>query len=322
MCKLPWIHDRRRSKITIMQNPALLYILSLAAKTSRVTTQRKLEQVARLDGLTVESYPWNNLDPIKVQTIVAKLEESGLSYSTVNAFLSAIKGVAKQAWRNGDMDGDVLTRIKDIPNRKGYRLPVGQALDKDVVADLISHAQNNPVELLAKRDSALIALGFYCGFRRSELGSIKIKQLDLVMGEVKVIGKGNKERKVPIATKALSFINDWLALRQQWVDEHSLKGEFLFGQINNSKGRGKLVNLNGLSGHAVGVILKKLCLSSGISFDQLPTPHDMRRTAITGWLQKGDARLAQALAGHGHIQTTMNYARDDLTDKLRQVVES
>jgi site-specific recombinase XerC len=305
-----------------MPNPALLYLLSLAAKTSRATTKFKLEQVALLDGLTVDSYPWNDLDPIKVQTIVAKLEESGLSYSTVNAFLSAIKGVAKQAWRNGDMEGDVLTRIKDIPHRKGYRLPAGQALDKNVVETLLEHAQANPVELLARRDVALIALGFYCGFRRSELGSIKMKQLDLTMGEVKIIGKGNKERKIPIATKALPFINEWLLLRQEWISEHGVKGEHLFGQINARwESKIMLVNLGGLSGNAVRVILNKLCLSSGIAFDQLPTPHDMRRTAITGWLQKGDARLAQALAGHEHIQTTMGYARDDLTDRLRQIVE-
>jgi integrase len=47
----------------------------------------------------------------------------------------------------------------------------------------------------------------------------------------------------------------------------------------------------------------------------------MRRTAVTNWLQKGDPRVAQALAGHEHIQTTMGYARDDLTDKMRSVVE-
>lgn len=47
----------------------------------------------------------------------------------------------------------------------------------------------------------------------------------------------------------------------------------------------------------------------------------MRRTAVTNWLQKGDPRVAQALAGHKHIQTTMDYARDDLIDKMRNVVE-
>lgn len=301
-------------------NPALLYVLSLGSKVSRDTVKRKLQKITKLSDLTMEDYPWNELDPIKVQLIINELESQGLSFSSVNAYLSALKGVAKQAWRNGDMDGDVLARIKDIPNRKGSRLPAGQTIAQDNVLKLISTCESNPNQVKAVRDAAILVLGFYVGLRRSEIGKIKLSDFDTVMGELRVIGKGNKERKVPAPVIAQTYINKWIKLRFEQVMDKKLVGDFLFGRTRIDN-KGSLINLNGLSGNAIREIIVDTCKRSGVDFNILPTPHDMRRTAVTRWLQSGDPRVAQALAGHENIQTTMGYARDDLTDKMRVVAE-
>jgi integrase len=299
-------------------NPALLYILSLGSKESRDSYRRRLNQIAAFSGNTIDDYPWTELDPVKVQLILARLEDQSIAFSTINTYLSALKGVAKQAWRNGDIDGDVLARIKDIPNRKGSRLQSGQMIESDQVQTLIETALKDPNPLKASRDAALIAIGFFVGLRRGELGAIKLSDIDGSMGQIKVIGKGNKERLALVPTHAMPIINNYLALRQQAAFDSKIKSDYLFGQINKS---GKLIALNGLTGDAIRVILQGIAIKSGIDFNQPPTPHDMRRTAVTNWLQKGDPRVAQALAGHEHIQTTMGYARDDLTDKMRKVVE-
>jgi integrase len=66
-------------------------------------------------------------------------------------------------------------------------------------------------------------------------------------------------------------------------------------------------------------VIKSIALKSGIEFDSLPTTHDLRRTRVTEWLEVGNPRIAQQLAGHSHIQTTMGYDRGELTDKMREI---
>lgn len=301
-------------------NPALLYILSLGSKASRDGTRAKLIQIADLESSTLDDYPWSELDPVKVQVILSKLEDKGLSFSSVNAYLSALKGVAKQAWRNGDMDGDVLARIKDIPNRRGSRLPAGQAVNVDDVDKLFESCKNDALGVRGLRDAAVLALGFYVGLRRSELGAVKLSDIDPVIGTLNVIGKGNKERQVPVSRAAMTHLNAWIKARIEQVSDKSLKGDYLLGKVHGRSG--ELLDVEGLTGDAIRKILVRVCATSKVDFNQLPSPHDMRRTAVTNWLQKGDPRVAQALAGHEHIQTTMGYAKDDLTDKMRAVVEN
>jgi site-specific recombinase XerD len=302
-----------------MHNPALLYVMSLGSKKSREMMTYKLIQMAKLYDHSIESYPWTELDPMRVQLIINELESKGLSFASVNAYLSALKGVAKQAWRNGDMDGDVLARIKDIRSRKGYRLPVGQSVEQTDIDKLLATCEANPNPVKGIRDAAILALGFFVGLRRSEIGKIKVSDIHLTSGTLRVIGKGNKERKIPLPSIAQHYLHQWLTIRKEQIIEHRLSGDYLFGQINARRAR--LINLNGILGRAIWLLLKETCLASGIDFNTLPTPHDMRRTAVTRWLQGGDPRVAQALAGHEHIQTTMSYARDDLTDKMKNLVE-
>jgi integrase len=299
-------------------NPAQLYVLSLGSKTSRDGTHRKLSQIAAMQKHSFDSYAWGNLSPLDVQHILAQLEDQGLSFSSINAYLSALKGVAREAWRLGLLDGERLSRIKDIPNRRGFRLPAGQALIKDDVDIIIQTALNNVRTATAKRNAAILALGFYLGLRRAEIGSLKLNQLDLVMGSLRVIGKGNKEREIPIPIKVIPYLNNWLIEREKQVIDYKVKGDFLFGSMNKAD---KIMNLSGISGNVIFTMIKKTALTSGIHFSTLPTPHDMRRTAVTNWLECGDPRVAQALAGHEHIQTTMSYSRTDLTDKMRNVIE-
>jgi integrase len=304
----------------LVTNPALLYSLSLGSKASRDVTRSKLTQIAELESSTLDDYSWNELNPVKIQALLLKLEDKGLSFSSVNAYLSALKGVAKQAWRNGDMDGDILARIKDIPNRRGSRLPAGQAVNVDDVDKLFETCKNDGIGVRGLRDAAVLALGFYVGLRRFELGAVKLSDIDPVMGTLNVIGKGNKERQVPVSRAAMVHLNAWIKARIKAINDKSIKGNYLFGKVHGRSG--ELLDLNGLTGDAIRKILVRVCTVSKVNFNQLPSPHDMRRTAVTNWLQKGDPRVAQALAGHEHIQTTMGYARDNLTDKMRAVVDN
>jgi integrase len=165
-------------------------------------------------------------------------------------------------------------------------------------------------------------LGFYMGLRRSEIGQIKVSDIQLKTGFIKIIGKGNKQRELPIPNSLLPYLNNWLSLRNQQAIEHRLTGKHLLGQVSRHAHTPKLVSLDGLTGEMIRLRLKALWQQMDTSLEQaVPTPHDMRRTAITRWLTKSSPRSAQALAGHSHIQTTMNYSRADLEDEMRKTIE-
>lgn len=304
-------------------NPATLYLLSLSSVASRRETQTRLNRIAALDGLDAESYPWHQIDATKTLTVISQLESEGLSYSTINLYLSTIKGVAKSAWRANLLDGDALAKIKDIPNRKGSRIKAGQAISKTDVEKLIETCEKDKNKAISSRNKLIIMLGFFMGLRRDEIAKLKVSNIDRAIGELSVIGKGNKERIIPIPSLLMPVIEDWLAHRTEALLVLKVKSDYLFGGFTSNGKTEKETpkHMNGLSGVMIWNIIKDVCLRSGIDFNSLPSPHDMRRTAITNWLDKGEPRVAQALAGHGHIQTTMGYDRSELADKMRKVVE-
>lgn len=305
-------------------NPAKLYIQSLTSAVSRQQMQLKLGQIAKLNHAQFETFDWASMTPAWVMDMLIQLEDKGLAYSSVNLYLSAIKGVAREAWRNNLLEGDTLAKIKDISGRKGSRLPAGQAIPEQDIQQLLAVCSQDQNTIRGKRDATILTLGFYMGLRRAEIGQIKRSDLQLATGFLKIIGKGNKQRELPIPQIVLTYLNDWLTERNKQITEHRLTGQHLFGQLSRHAQTARLVSLNGLTGEMIRLRLKTIWAQAGITdtFDQpTPTPHDMRRTAITRWLNKGSPRSAQALAGHSHIQTTMNYSRADLQDEMRKAIE-
>ena len=297
-----------------MRNPALSYLLTLGSAGSRKTMRRVLDRIARLHGHTIDTYPWASVTTNMVLETLAMLEEQGLSYRTVNVALSALKGVAKQAWREELLDGDTLERIKDIENRRGSRLPAGAALDVPEVDALLQAADSLNTETARMRARVVLLLGFDAGLRRSEIGSLRQSDVDLKNSVIRVKGKGNKEREVPLSQRLYEALSQWMQ-HLQLIQDAGFRGEHLLGSL---KKNGELGKLDGISGEAVRKHLRQLAITAGIPENRIPSPHDMRRTAVTNWLERGSVRVAQALAGHEHVQTTMNYDRGDLEEEKRK----
>ena len=298
-------------------NPALSYLLTLGSPKSRESVRYTLSRIARLYGQTIDSFDWAGLTPHQVLDIIARLEEEGLSYRTINGALSALKGVARQAWRDGLMDGDTLERIKDIESRRGLRLPKGRALDAPEVDALLRACDclNGPDA--PGRARVVLLLGIDAGLRRSEIGALRPEDVSFKDVRLRVEGKGNKEREVPLSRRLAGALEDWMKIRAA-AKARGVQGDKLLGRLNRN---GELIELNGMGGFAIGHLVKQVALLAGLPEDRIPTPHDMRRTAITNWLERGNVRVAQALAGHDHVQTTMSYDRGDLEEIKRKVVE-
>jgi integrase/recombinase XerC len=171
-----------------------------------------------------------------------------------------------------------------------------------------------PVTLGDVRNKAILELLYSCGIRVSELTGLDLSDIDFKERLVRVIGKGNKERIVPVGKKALSVIEIYLdqtqAVRKKCVNMNKPGSNPLF--LNKSGGR--------LSSRSVSTIVKGFVRKYNIADDI--TPHSIRHTYATHLLDSGaDLRSVQELLGHASLSTTQRYTHVSL-DKLMEVYDS
>jgi site-specific recombinase XerD len=153
------------------------------------------------------------------------------------------------------------------------------------------------------RDSAMLAILYGTGLRRSELLALDIE--DYSDGTLTVRGKGNKTRLAYVVGEAMTMFARWLEMSS------GLSADPMFVAI----GKGGTVSKKRLDGRSLAVILEKRATEAGIP----PfSPHDLRRTTATHLLDKGiDIALVQRMLGHAHVSTTLLYDRRGESAKHR-----
>ena len=156
---------------------------------------------------------------------------------------------------------------------------------------------------MQKRDMAIFELLYSSGLRVGELTSLKTQDLDLKNGWVRVLGKGNKERYVPVGSRALTAIKEYLPIRAAL--------ETTTGGLH-AKGAVFLNSRDGpLSSRSVRRILKTLLDSACLTRDA--SPHTFRHSFATHMLTGGaDLRSIQELLGHASLSTTQRYTKVDI----------
>src|SRR5437016_465717 len=189
-------------------NPAAVYLAALAPSGRRTMAQALEVVVEVLGGADVPTFPWAALRYEHAQAVRRVLVER-YAPATANKVLSALRGVARECWRLGLIDAEVHARIRDVPGVRGSRLPAGREVPIKELAKLFRACASAGAS--GVRDAAALALLYGCGLRRSEAVSVDVGAFD---GEsVRVLGKGNKERSVPIPTAAAAALRAWLEVR-------------------------------------------------------------------------------------------------------------
>jgi len=164
---------------------------------------------------------------------------------------------------------------------------------------------------LGLRDQAILEVLYSCGFRVSELEALTISSIDFDERLVRVIGKGDKERIVPIGRQALQAVRNYLEATQYLRRRN----------VYISRDEPLFINFRGgaLSGRSIGRIIKKYAIESGLTADV--SPHSMRHTFATHLLDGGaDLRAVQELLGHESLSTTQKYTHVSL-DRLMEVYD-
>ncbi|WP_448550276.1 tyrosine-type recombinase/integrase [Thalassotalea fusca] len=244
---------------------------------------------------THQEVDWSKLHYEQILILMSELSESGKSPATINVYLSALKGVAKEAWRKKNIDVETYQHIKEIRRIKGTRSIKGRALDLDELNQLIDYcmAQDG---VIAMRDAAVVALVYGAGLRRHEAAGLLLSDLDIENATLKVLGKGNKERINALHNRILEIL-------EVWLDERGFAPGPLF--LRARKGN-KLIN-EPISGQTIYDIIIRRYKEAGL---KRLTPHDLRRTFATKLLENGeDVFLVQDLMGHSSVETTKNYDR-------------
>lgn len=208
---------------------------------------------------------------------------------TTARLLSSLRRFYRYQIREGRLQQDPSVRI-DTP-RIGRPLP--DSLSEDEVETLLAAPDTDDV--LGLRDRAMLELLYACGLRVSELVGVSTEQVNLNQGVVKLMGKGSKERLVPLGDEAA----DWL---QQYIDDSrpAMAGDAVARQLFITR-RGKA-----MTRQAFWYRLRHYAGIAGIS--KKLSPHTLRHAFATHLLNHGaDLRVVQMLLGHSDLSTTQIY---------------
>ena len=279
---------------------AFLHYLSAARRHSPHTREGYQRDLTRLMHWAVAQSPpvdqWEQLTVADVRRYAATLNRDGLSGRSIARALSAIRRFYDYLIREYRVRRNPALDVR--APKSGRRLPV--AADADQLGHLLDARPEGPLEV---RDLAIFELFYSSGLRLSELTGLDLNHLDLRSGEVRVLGKGSRERVLPVGRKAGKALRDWLALRPAMA----ATGEPAV--FVSQRG-------NRLSARSVQQRLDRWGRHHGA--DQHLHPHLLRHSFASHLLESsGDLRAVQELLGHADIATTQVYTHLDFQHLAR-----
>ncbi len=238
-----------------------------------------------------------DIDHLLLRRYLAGLSKT-TKKSSIGRKLAAIRSFFRFLLRRGTITKNPAELI--ATPKKEQRLPFH--LDIDQTTSLMEAPENDHQN--ARRDRAILELLYSSGLRVSELTGLNIGELDLSGGMVRVMGKGGKERIVPVGSRALEALQEYLDQRSDAVAESAL---FL-------NTRGDRINRRSVA-RIVDAHVQKIAAFKRIS------PHTLRHTFATHLLEGGaDLRVIQELLGHASLSTTQKYTHVSI-DRLMEVYD-
>lgn len=266
--------------------------INTARNLSPLTTKSYLRDLSRLQSLLEDQAieTLSDIDTQHVRSALATLHKNGLSSASLQRWLSSVRtffryAMLKQWLGNNPADGiQAPSKAKKLP----------KLMDADQAAQLVNIAGDDWHSL---RDRALLELLYSSGLRLAEIANVDIDDIHSDEATVRVTGKGNKTRLVPVGSCALTAIRHWLKVRNERAFENE-KALFI-------SQRGKRI-----SHRAIQQRVKLIAKQQGIS--QPINPHMLRHSFASHMLESsGDLRGVQELLGHANLSTTQVYTHLD-----------
>ncbi|MFD1805128.1 tyrosine recombinase XerC [Pasteurella oralis] len=246
--------------------------------------QRQLKRIVEMlleNGIT----SWQSVSPSVVRFILAQSKKEGLHEKSLALRLSALRKFLSYLVQQGQLKVNPATGIS--APKQGRHLP--KNIDAEQVQKLLTNDSKEPIDI---RDRAMLELLYSSGLRLSELQGLNLNSINTRVREVRVIGKGNKERIVPFGRYASNAIQQWLKVRVLF----NPKDEALFvSQLGNR-----------LTHRAIQKRLEVWRIKQGLNSHL--NPHKLRHSFATHMLEaSSDLRAVQELLGHSNLSTTQIY---------------
>ena len=254
--------------------------------------------------LQVQKLPMNpsNIGLKHLQEFVKSINENGLSGRSQARIISGLKGFFKYCLME-NLIVDDPSQLLESP-RLGRKLP--DTLSVEDINNIVNAIDLSKPE--GVRNKAMLETMYSCGLRVSELTGLKISNVHADIGFVKVIGKGDKERLVPMGSVAIKHIKIYMEEVRPTITVQKGCEDFMF---LNKRGRP-------LSRVMVFLIIKKLAEKIGLK--KSISPHTFRHSFATHLIEGGaDLRAVQEMLGHESITTTEIYTHLD-RDFLRAAI--
>lgn len=230
----------------------------------------------------------NDISKQDIMNVLKKLQEENLSNSSINHFVTTLRSFYKFLIINNIVKENIMDFISS-PKREKHlpRVLSENEIDKLLNIPLTDH--------YSYRNKAILELMYATGLRVSELINLKVNDIDLNMAILKTIGKGSKERIIPLGDYALNYLKIYINEYRSLLIKKDLN-DYLF--LNNHG--------NKLTRQGLFKILNKLAREQDIKAEI--SPHTLRHSFATHLLNGGaDLRSIQELLGHSDISTTQIY---------------
>lgn len=259
------------------------------SKNTRESYERDLNQY--LDYLKKNNITsWQNVDRFLILGLLQQLQTEGKSSATIARMISSLRRFHQFLRQERYTDHDPMQHIESP--KKQQRLP--DTLSLEEVEQLIETPDTK--ELLGLRDRAILEVMYATGLRVSELIGLKLKDLHLSIGLLQTLGKGDKERIVPLGDYAIEWLGRYLDEARPLLTIKHPEEDHLFVNHHGT----------GLSRQGIWKNLKQIVRQAGIT--KTVTPHTLRHSFATHLLENGaDLRTVQELLGHADISTTQIY---------------
>lgn len=254
----------------------------------------RLYRMVRGEGLSA----WSELSAAQARRYPAMLNRDGLAPGSIQRMLSASRTFYRFLLQQNMVESNPFDAVS--APRSAKHLPatlsvdeIGALLDKEGGGDAPD----------ARRDTAILELLYSSGLRLSELSRLDHDTIDLDQGEVRVLGKGNRERIVPIGRKARQALDAWLSVRNQ---------------LAQPRERALFVNRRGnrLSNRGIQNRLERWARARGLG--RRLHPHMLRHSFASHMLESsGELRVVQEMLGHADISTTQIYTHLDFQHLAR-----
>ena len=272
--------------------------LELERGLSSNSVEAYLRDVQRLaffaQNLAPASFNPSEFSPEHVDGFIAQLFEEGLSRNSQSRILSGVRNFCKFLLIEGLIERDPLELV-DSP-RPERKLPDVLAVDEiQAIIEAIDLSRKEGI-----RNRAILETMYSCGLRVSEVVGLRKSCIDEVEGMVKVIGKGNKERIIPIGELALDTIARYIEEYRNFLDIETGYEDTLF---LGRRGRE-------LTRQMVFTMLRRTTHEAGIR--KQVSPHTFRHSFATHLMESGaDIRVVQEMLGHSSVSTTEIYTHLD-----------